>query len=854
MSALIAYLLLAACTNSPLGFGSAPEMGTVNLAPDLVRDGPTGTQVGLSQQAVGGERYVVFHTADALVAEDTNGVDDVYLRDLETGQLEFISRTPGGAAGNAASAWATVSIDGRMVAFESRASDLVTGDTNGYQDIFVRDRQAGTTTLISHPTTGESDGDSLDAQVAGLGLAVVFASGATNLVSGDSNGHIDCFHYNLGTGALQRISLDRDGNEVVGSDCLDPSISYTGNQAVYTSAGTNLPGYNGYRQVYGLRLKNSKPFLLSYRPDRQAGSGDCASPTISAYAKRVVFTSTAEDISPSDANGKADIFLFNLEVSTGPALVSLNGDGQQLDDDCTVSALSGDGTRVAFITSATNVVAADSDSQPDAYLRDLDSGEVWLMSQNVDGEKANGPSGGLSLSLSGEGVAFGSTATNLAESYLVPGVYWRKLGSTLVLSSDAPFVSELTLSPEEANLTVSATQQFTALADGVDVSADCKWTSSDEAIATVSAEGLVTGVSGGEVTIRAIYGGHLVEESLRIRPMLVLTPSNYLFNIDINGQVTELATTSTGGWTSVLDPAGRYLYVRTTNALETWELGLDVSLTRVHTLPLETAKRMRMIVDPLNRFLFVYEPELDRLDSYRLGPTGELELIQSISVFVFNPPSNRPHKMVCSPDGHYLYFVHPYYSALNPFRIESDGRLTVLAAEIDDSVQLLLVDKTRNLLYTLDYSLPPKLNWYRIGSDGYPLLQGSMALDVSWGRTFDTPDIALAPDGSYLFLLYALRDTAGEPSLYDGTLHALRLDTDGTPTHLEPALRGSTAGDWLCVTSDSKKVVFSEDYYQYFQPPNIGRNQKISFVSVDEDGGLSVSQEFVRSGRLLPTP
>ncbi|MGE0493134.1 MAG: FG-GAP-like repeat-containing protein [Vulcanimicrobiota bacterium] len=408
---ILLILALAGCGQLETGTSTTPDpvagLSGDGLV-DYVRQGPTGSQVGLSQQAFGGERYVVFHTAEALISTDTNGVEDVYLMDLLLGNLERISLGVGGAQPDGASNWATVSIDGRYVAFESRAENLVATDGNGHQDVFLRDRTKGQTILVSQG----GDGDSFDAQISGLGTKLMFTSAATNLVAGDTNGHLDCFLYDLATTNLVRASLDRNGNQIEGSDSTDPAISYTGNQFVFASTGTNLPLYNGFRQIYGARVKNLKPFLLSYGPGNQPGTGHSSAPSIAAQAKKVVFTSEASDLVAGDSNGVADLFVFDLDAA-GVTRVSLDSSGNQLNGPSTVGALSGDGTKLAFITEASGAASGDGDTQPDAILKDLTTGQTTLVSRDSSGTKANGASGGVSVSLSGARAVFGTLATNL---------------------------------------------------------------------------------------------------------------------------------------------------------------------------------------------------------------------------------------------------------------------------------------------------------------------------------------------------------------------------------------------------------------------------------------------------------
>jgi len=138
-------------------------------------------------------RYVVFnYQADDLVPEDTNGDTDVYVRDLQAGTTELVSVSSSGEQGRWTSDYASISSDGRYVAFKSLADNLVTNDTNGW-DLFVRDLQEGTTELINVASSGEqgnSDTIGIPA-ISDDGRYVAFDSYADNLVGNDTNGSGD---------------------------------------------------------------------------------------------------------------------------------------------------------------------------------------------------------------------------------------------------------------------------------------------------------------------------------------------------------------------------------------------------------------------------------------------------------------------------------------------------------------------------------------------------------------------------------------------------------------------------------------------------------------------------------------
>jgi len=158
-------------------------------------------------------RFVAFESrASNLVAGDANGCPDIFVRDRQSGTTERVSLATGGAEGNGISEFPSISADGRFVAFMSEATNLVAGDTNGCADIFVRDRQSGTTERVSLATGGtEGNNSSYGSSISADGLFVAFDSWASDLVAGDTNGNSDIFVRDRQNGTTERVSLATGG-------------------------------------------------------------------------------------------------------------------------------------------------------------------------------------------------------------------------------------------------------------------------------------------------------------------------------------------------------------------------------------------------------------------------------------------------------------------------------------------------------------------------------------------------------------------------------------------------------------------------------------------------------------------
>jgi len=255
-------------------------------------------------------RYIAFDSgADNLVSGDTNTSSDVFVRDRVLHKTFRSSISTAGVQGNEGSIDPSISADGRYVAFDSGATTLVAGDTNGAEDIFVRDRTLHTTTRVSAGALGQSDGASYDPSISSDGRYVAFASSADNLVSGDTNTHEDVFVRDRTLHKTFRSSISSAGLQA-DADCFGASISGGGRFVIFTSAALNLvpPGTNGFDDVFVRDRTLHKTLLVSVGPgglQEDAGSG---AGVVSSGGRYVGFWSDADNLVSSDTNGVADVF------------------------------------------------------------------------------------------------------------------------------------------------------------------------------------------------------------------------------------------------------------------------------------------------------------------------------------------------------------------------------------------------------------------------------------------------------------------------------------------------------------------------------------------------------------------
>jgi Tol biopolymer transport system component len=261
-------------------------------------------------------RYVAFtSSASNLVAGDTNGVTNVFVRDLYTKTTTLLSVGMGGATANGVSLQPSISANGRYVAFTSAASNLVPGDTNNATDVFVRSLGwHPKTTRASVSTDGsQGNGDSFDPSLSADGYTVAFASQASDLVAGDTNNATDVFVRSLGWHPkTTRASVSTDGSQGNG-DSLQPSLSADGSTVAFTSEASNLvPGdTNNATDVFVRSLGwHPKTTRISVSTDGSQGNGDSAAPELSWFGQAATFTSDSSNLVSGDTNDSADIFVW----------------------------------------------------------------------------------------------------------------------------------------------------------------------------------------------------------------------------------------------------------------------------------------------------------------------------------------------------------------------------------------------------------------------------------------------------------------------------------------------------------------------------------------------------------------
>jgi Tol biopolymer transport system component len=405
----------------PVGAGAllaaalpGPTAGQVTERMSVDSSGAQGNGSSFDVSISADGRHVAFASASSnLVSGDTNGVQDVFVRDRQGGTTQRVSVDSSGAQGNGNSSDTSISADGRYVAFRSAASNLVSGDTNEDLDVFVHDRQNGTTERVSiRPGGAQGNGHSYYPSISTDGRYVAFWSYAS-LVAGDTNGTWDIFVRDRQDGTTERVSVDSFGTEGDGTSLL-PSISGDGRHVAFESVATNLVSgdSNQSEDVFVRDRQGGTTERVSLGSSGEEGDDNSGSPSITADGRYVAFESLAMNLVSGDTNGAQDIFVRDRQGGTTER-VSVDSSGAQGNSSSYSPAISADGRYVAFYSLADNLVDGDTNVQWDVFVHDRQSGMTECASLDSLGNQADGNSDDPAISADGRYVVFKSEARNL---------------------------------------------------------------------------------------------------------------------------------------------------------------------------------------------------------------------------------------------------------------------------------------------------------------------------------------------------------------------------------------------------------------------------------------------------------
>lgn len=362
-------------------------------------------------------RFLVFWSrATNLDPGDPDPRPDVFRRDLETGEVVLVSMNDQGVKGNRSSSSPSISGDGRLVAFSSFADNLVPGDQNDFSDIFLRDLQAGTTIRLSESSAGAGGNQhSVAPFVSADGRFVAFQSYASNLVVDDRNEHFDVFVYEVATGELEIVSSGHNGDPGNGHTNGIPFLSSDGRLLVFESSADNLvpSDTNGTWDLFLHDRQTGETTLVSVASDgTQANAGPSYGYAFSEDGRWVAFSTPADNLVPGDDAGWQDIFLHDRQTGV-TTRVSRAGHGEEANGASIGPSLSGDGRFVSYTSWADNLVHQDLNGQEDVFVFDQLTGDTQLVSLSSFGVQGDDWSDFSRLSTDGRLVTFTSVAMNL---------------------------------------------------------------------------------------------------------------------------------------------------------------------------------------------------------------------------------------------------------------------------------------------------------------------------------------------------------------------------------------------------------------------------------------------------------
>lgn len=404
--------LLVGSSNLSLAAIQAGITTRVSIASDGTQGNNTSEMPSISADG----RFVAFVSyANNLVSGDTNNVTDIFVHDRPTGLTLPVSISTSGALGNSYSFHPFISANGRFVAFQSSATNLVSVDTDGISNVFIHDLQTGQTELVSKSIDGTpTDGDSYVPSVSADGRFVAFESYASNLVSEDT-GFWNVFVRDRQTGQIELISKPIDGAPA-DNGSGDPSISPDGRFIVFQSAASKLVSddNNNKMDIFLHDRQTGQTELISVTSDGAQADDWSQKSTVSADGRFVVFASHATNLVSGDTNYCEDVFVHDR--GTGQTRrVSISSDGTQADNWSEAPAISADGRFVTFMSDADNLVSNDTNIDVDIFVHDLQTGQTERVSVASDGAQGDGNSLDPSISAAGQFVAYFSNSTNLVE-------------------------------------------------------------------------------------------------------------------------------------------------------------------------------------------------------------------------------------------------------------------------------------------------------------------------------------------------------------------------------------------------------------------------------------------------------
>ena len=399
-------LALAATGAAVPALAAAPHNEQVVLENDTNAQADAKSAInGTAQVASYDGAYVVFSTQARLSANDTNDVDDVYMRDTTDGITILVSFN-GKHPGNDSSFEPTIDDSGRYIAFTTAATNLVKGDTNGALDVVVKDMYTGKIKRVSVATDGtQGKKNSFFPVISGDGSRVAFQT-FSSYARTDADKKEDVYVHDVARGWTRQASLNASGHDIATTLGVG-DISDDGSKVTF-----------GYNQDIWVRNVGKGTTTKAWHepkspPCQPFPAGSVGRPVISGNGKFIAFSTCA--VKAVGEGQYTQVFRQNL--ATGKLkLVSRTPSGAQATGNSFLPSLSRDGRYVGFGSEATDLVDDPTDTpDPDAFRADVSTGSVVRASQGPDGTRSNNWSASTGCAISGDGqtLVYESYATNL---------------------------------------------------------------------------------------------------------------------------------------------------------------------------------------------------------------------------------------------------------------------------------------------------------------------------------------------------------------------------------------------------------------------------------------------------------
>lgn len=391
-------------------------VGTTTIV-SISTSGVVGNAESISPSISDNGRYVAFESlASNLVIGDTNDKWDVFVHDRQTGATERLSEAADGTQGNSNSYAASISADGRYIVFTSTADNLISGEISSGANVYLKDRSTGQIELISSIPTGEAEG------CAGHGSAisnnlryVAFYAACDRITNDDSNGKHDVYLRDRWSGQTRRVSIGPGGVQGDHDSWGPIGISADGSEVFFSSWSTNLVSEdtNNTLDAFVHNWETGVTEILSVSTDNDQGDYDTGSNNPSADGQIVALGSNASTLVDDDNNFSGDVFIRNR--ATGETRrVSISSDGGEAYDQSLMGAISPEGRFVTFYSHSSELVVHDTNNVPDIFVHDTQTGRTNRVSISSNGTQANDESFyTMDIARDGRAIAFVSKATNL---------------------------------------------------------------------------------------------------------------------------------------------------------------------------------------------------------------------------------------------------------------------------------------------------------------------------------------------------------------------------------------------------------------------------------------------------------